>query len=110
MSWLSRLVERQIEKTRLSGGLSGLRGEGKPLPERPADPFVSAADAAGFRIMAEAGALPEEIVLRRRIDARRADLAALTGEAERKAVMAEIADLEMRCAIARETRMRFLKD
>ena len=61
MSWLSRLAERQILKTQLKGGLQGLAGEGKPLPDRPGDAFVSAGDAAAFRIMAEAGALPEEI-------------------------------------------------
>ena len=48
MSWLSRLAERQIQKARLKGELQGLEGEGKPLPERPGDAFVSAGDAAGW--------------------------------------------------------------
>ena len=47
MSWLSRLAERQIQKAKLKGDLQGLAGEGKPLPERPGDAFVSAGDAVG---------------------------------------------------------------
>ena len=52
MSWLSRLAERQIQKARLKGALQGLEGEGKPLPDRPGDAFISSGDAVGFRIMA----------------------------------------------------------
>ena len=89
MSWLSRLAERQIQKARLKGQLQGLKGEGKPLPDRPGDAFISPGDAVGFRIMAEAGVLPEEITLKKQVAAQRAHLATLTDEAERKAAMAE---------------------
>lgn len=109
MSWLSRLAERQIAKARLKGQLQGLAGEGKPLPERPGDAFISPGDAMGFRIMAEAGVLPEEIVLKKQAAAQRAHLADLTDEAERKAAMAKLAQIEMRQAIAEESRRRFLK-
>lgn len=109
MSWLSRLAERQIQKARLKGDLQGLEGEGKPLPDRPGDAFVSPGDAVGFRIMAEAGVLPEEIALKKQVAAQRAHLATLTDEAERKAAMAELARLEMRQAIAEEARRRFLR-
>ncbi len=110
MSWLTRLVERQIEKAKARGALSGLAGEGRPLPDRPGDAFVSAGDAAGFRIMAEAGVLPEEIVLRKEIEAAKSRLAGLTEPAARKAAMAELAELEMRHAIAAEARRRFLSN
>lgn len=109
MSWLSRLAERRIRKARLKGGLQGLAGEGKPLPDRPGDAFVSAGDAIGFRIMAQAGVLPEEITLKKQAAAQRAHLATLTDEAERKAAMAELARLEMLQAIAGESRRRFLR-
>ena len=109
MSWLSRLAERQIQKARLKGQLQGLEGEGKPLPDRPGDAFVSPGDALGFRIMAEAGVLPEEIALKKQVAAQRAHLASLTDEAERKAAMAELAQLEMRQAIAEEARRKFLR-
>lgn len=110
MSWLSRLAERQIQKARLKGDLQDLEGEGKPLPDRPGDAFVSAGDAVGFRIMAQAGVLPEEITLKKQAAAQRAHLATLTDGAERKAAMAELARIEMRQAIAEESRRRFLKD
>ena len=109
MSWLSRLAERQIQKARLKGDLQRLQGEGKPLPDRPGDAFISAGDAVGFRIMAEAGVLPAEITLKKQAAAQRAQLATLTDPAARKAAMAQLADLEMRQAIAEESRRKFLR-
>lgn len=109
MSWLSRLAERQIQKARLKGELQGLEGEGKPLPDRPGDAYVSAGDAVGFRIMAQAGVLPEEITLKKQAAAQRAHLATLTDDVERKAAMAELARLEMLQAIAEESRRKFLR-
>ena len=109
MSWLSRLAERQIQKARLKGQLQGLEGEGKPLPDRPGDAFVSPGDAVGFRIMAQAGVLPEEIELKKQVAAQRELLAGLTDEAARKAAMAELARLEMRQAMAKEARRAFLR-
>jgi hypothetical protein len=109
MSWLSRLAERQIQKARLKGQLQGLEGEGKPLPDRTGDAFVSPGDAVGFRIMAEAGVLPEEIILKKQVIAQREHLATLTDAAARKAAMAKLADLEMRQAIAEESRRTFLR-
>ncbi len=109
MSWLSRLAERQIQKARLKGQLQGLEGEGKPLPDRPGDAFVSAGDAVGFRIMAQAGVLPEEITLKKQAAAQRAHLATLTDAAARKEAMARLAQIEMRQAIAEDSRRKFLR-
>ncbi|MFV2053640.1 DUF1992 domain-containing protein [Aliiroseovarius sp. YM-037] len=107
---IRNLIERQIQKARLEGKLDGLEGEGKPLPHRPEEAFVSTADAAGFRIMAEAGVLPEEITIKKRIAALRAHLKTLTDEPDRKQVMAELAKLETRYGIATEARRKFLKE
>ena len=109
MSWFSKLTERQIAKARVEGKLDHLQGEGKPLPDRPGDAYISPGDAMGFRIMAEAGVLPEEITLKKQAAAQRAHLATLTDEGQRKAAMAELARLEMRQAIAEESRRKFLK-
>lgn len=109
MSWLNKLAERQIAKARAKGALQGLKGEGRPLPDRPGDAFTSAGDAVGFRMMAEAGVLPEEITLKKQAAAQRAHLATLTDPTERKAAMAELAELEMRQAIAEEARRKFLR-
>lgn len=103
-----RLTEQQIRKAEAEGKLKGLAGEGKPLPDRPGDAFVDAGTAVGHRIMAEAGALPEEITLKRALDAARAAWAEATDPAEKKRRMAAIADLELRYSIAREARMKFL--
>jgi hypothetical protein len=110
MSWLSRLAERQIQKARLKGDLQGLKGEGKPLPDRTGDAFVNPGDAVGFRIMAEAGVLPEEIVLKKEAARLRESIAAAPDTAARKALMAELAQVEMRQAMAEEARRKFLRD
>ena len=109
MSWFNPLTERQIARARAKGALQGLKGEGQPLPDRPGDAFVSPGDAMGFRIMAEAGVLPEEILLKKQAAAQRAHLATLTDPAERKAAMAILAQIELRQAIAEEARRKFLR-
>lgn len=110
MSWLSRLAERQMQKARLKGDLQGLAGEGKPLPDRPGDAFTSPGDAIGFRIMAEAGILPEEIVLKKEAARLRETLRHEADPARSRAIMAELAQVEMRQAMAEEARRRFLRD
>ena len=105
----TQLIERQIRKAQLRGQLQTLPGEGKPLPDRTGDALVDPGDAAGFRIMAQAGVLPEEIVLQKRIDALKSRMQAIQGGEARKAAMAELAQLEMRKAIAQEARRRFLR-
>ncbi|MGB8812790.1 MAG: DUF1992 domain-containing protein [Paracoccaceae bacterium] len=109
MSWLSKRAERQMLLARAKGQLSNLEGEGKPLPDHTGDAFVDPGDAVGFRIMAEAGVLPEEIILKKQAIEQRKRLALLSDPAERKAAMAELARLEMRQAIAEEARRKFLK-
>lgn len=109
MSWFNKRAEQAIARARAQGQLTGLQGEGKPLPDHPGDAFISAGDAIGFRIMAEAGVLPEEITLKKRAIALRAHLATLTDATARKAAIAELARIEMRQAMAEEARRAFLK-
>lgn len=108
MTWLTRLIERQIQKARLKGDLENLKGEGEPLPERPGDAFVEPGLAAGYRVMAEAGVVPEEITLKKQIAAQKARMAKVKEPKARKAEMAALADLEMRLAIAEEARRKFI--
>lgn len=110
MSWLDRIVERQIQKARLKGQLQGLKGEGLPLPERPEMALVRPAEAVAYRIMAEAGVLPEEIRLKKKVAAQRSVLAVMTDPVARKVAMARLADLQMRQSIAEDARRRFLRD
>jgi len=106
-SW-HRLTEQQIRKAEAEGKLKGLAGEGKPLPERPNDAYIDPGDAIGHRIMAEAGALPEELKLKSALEAARRACAAAPDPTTKMQSMAEIADLELKYSIAREARQRFL--
>ena len=65
------------------------------------------ADAVGFRMMAEAGALPEEMRLKKEVAEARRELAAAQSETQVKTASAKVADLEMRLAIQEEARRRF---
>lgn len=106
--WFERLAERQMLKALAEGKLKGLKGEGKPLPAHPEAAFVDPGEAVGFRIMAEHGALPEEITLRKELDEAKLAYAAAP-EAQKKAAMARVAELDMKLSIASEARRRFMK-
>ena len=106
---LRSLTERQIQKALAEGKLDKLPGAGKPLPDRPEETVTDAATLAGVRIMAEAGALPEEFALKKQLSELRKAYANLTDPKERKTMMAEMAALEMRLAIAQDARRKFLK-
>ena len=107
--WFEKLAERRMLKARAEGKLSGLAGEGKPLPDRSGEAFLDAGEAVGFRMMAAAGVLPDEIVLKKQVEAVRAELAAETDETARRALMARLSELMMKQAIAEESRRKFLK-
>lgn len=109
MSWLNIMAERQIAKAIEEGQLQGLAGEGAPLPENPHMAFVSPADAAGIRIMAEARALPPEITFRKQAATLRAHLATLTDPSEIKSAQKALADLETQQALAQDARRAFFR-
>ncbi|MCA8892449.1 DUF1992 domain-containing protein [Hyphomonas sp.] len=102
----SSLSERQILKAQAEGQLDNLEGAGKPLPK---EGFTGGSDAVGYRIMAEAGALPREIELRKAVEAEMQALRDAPNEEARKKVMAKLADLQMRLSIEQEARRKFLK-
>ena len=101
------LIEQQILRAEKSGSLSNLEGMGKPLPHRP--PEGDAGLAAGLRIMAEAGVVPEEFTLQKQLDEARAAYRDLTDPDARRAAQKRMADLEMRTNMAREARRRFMR-
>ncbi|PCD77880.1 DUF1992 domain-containing protein [Pseudothioclava arenosa] len=106
---LERMAERRMLKARAEGQLEHLEGEGKPLPDRSGEAHLSAGEAVGFRMMAAAGVLPEEIVLKKQVEEARAQLAAVRGTEGEKAAMARLSELMMKQAIAEEARRKFLK-
>ncbi|AHM04125.1 hypothetical protein roselon_01759 [Roseibacterium elongatum DSM 19469] len=108
-AFFDKLAERQMQKALAEGKLSCLEGEGKPLPDRPEGAFVSAGEAVGYRMMAEHGALPEEIELRRAVEAAKAAYAEAKTDHEKRRAMARIAELQLKCAIATEARKAFMR-
>ena len=108
MTAFDALVERQIRKALAEGQLSGLDGEGRPLPDRSGE-VADLATGVAVRMMAEAGALPEEFRLAKLLAAARRAWQSAGDEAEKRLAMAVIADLEQRHAIAVEARRRFMR-
>lgn len=98
-----KLAEQQIRKAQLEGQFDNLIGAGKPLPAEG----DGSADAVGYRIMAEAGALPEEMRLKKEVARQQDILSATTDPTDRKRQMAILADLQMRLAICEEARRKF---
>ena len=105
---LQSLAEQRISAAVARGELTGLRGEGAPLPDRPGDALVDTGNAVACRMMAEAGSLPEELRLKAQVQAARQAVRDAP-ETERKPAMARLAELEMRYAIAREARQKFMR-
>lgn len=106
---LERLIEQQIAKAIAEGQLSGLDGEGKPLPDRSGEAFGDAAMGIAMRIMAEAGAVPEEFKWKKALDAARATYVDATSGEKKRAAMALIAEMEFRYNLAVEARRAFMK-
>ena len=104
MNW-NTLIESQIFKAKTEGQLDGLKGEGKPLSQRQGGDIVS----AGLGIMAEAGVLPNEIILKKAVHAQQILLRETTDPVARKAEMRKLADLQMRLAIEQEARQKFYR-
>lgn len=105
---LARLAERRMLAALAEGKLSHLEGEGKPLPDHPEEAYIDPLEAIGFRIMHEAGFVPQELELARLLNEAREAWAAAYDPEERKRLMARVAELEMRHNMARETRLNFM--
>lgn len=106
---LQQLTEQQIQAAIARGQLSGLSGEGKPLPDHAARSLGDMATEVAMRIMAEAGALPEEFRIRKALDAARAAYGKAATPEEKRLAMALIADLDLRYNTAVEARRAFMK-
>jgi len=102
-----KLAEWQIQKAKSKGQLEGLKGEGKPLKLGSLE--GDAAEAAGFRMMADAGVLPREMELKKAADALREQIAAAESAELRRVLIAELGQIEMRRAIESEARRKYMK-
>lgn len=104
MTW-NKLAEHQIRKAEAEGQLDDLKGAGKPLKPESGN----SADAAGFRIMAEAGVVPREIALRKKIEALTARLRTEPDEAARRSISRDLADAQLRLDIEQEARRKYMR-
>lgn len=108
MDGLARLAERRMLAAQAEGKLSNLAGEGKRLPDHPEEAYIDPLEAVGFRMMHEAGFVPQELELGRQLAEAKEAYAATYNAEEREALMKRIADLEMRRNVAKETRLNFM--
>ncbi|MDO6725975.1 DUF1992 domain-containing protein [Cognatishimia sp. 1_MG-2023] len=100
----SRMSEYQIRKAEAEGQFDDLKGAGKPLGRADDGDF---SENVGFRIMAEAGALPKEVELKLAEEAQLKVLAGTTDAVARKEEMRKLADVQMRRAIQEEARRKY---
>jgi len=89
------LISAKIRTAESEGAFDDLPGAGKPLP-------VTADSDHLTRVMRENGVVPEFVSLSNEIAELRATLRDTTDRSVRKELMAKIADLEPRLAIARD--------
>lgn len=75
MSW-DQIVESRIQEAITEGVFDGLPGAGQPLTDRPED-SLAGANWVGNKILRDAGALPEWLVVAREIEHETAALAAM---------------------------------
>ena len=105
----ARLAERRMLAARAEGKLSNLAGEGQPLPPHPEEAYLDPLEALGFRIMHEAGFVPQELALGRELDEAKLAWISAYDDETRTRLMGRIAELEMRRNIARETRLQYMR-
>ena len=100
-------TEETREETirRLNAQADSLKARATPEPPE----YGGAAVGYGYRIMAEAGALPEEVGLKAQLDAARVDWQRASDPDDKKRLMGRIADLQMRYEIARDARRKFMR-
>ncbi len=101
-------IERQILKAIAEGKLSGLDGEGQPLPDHSGEAYTDAATQAAVRMMAEAGTLPEEFAIKGLLEKARQSWRDARTEDEKRTAMTRITDLELRYNLAVEARRKFM--
>ncbi len=66
MNILAELAERAIQEAQKRGEFEGLRGQGEPLPPE-SDPFMPETLRMAYKMLKNAGYVPEEIQAQREI-------------------------------------------
>ena len=82
MNILAELAERAIQEAQRRGEFDGLTGQGQPLPDE-SDPFMPETLRMAYKILKNAGYVPEEIQAQREIRSLIECLEAETDEARK---------------------------
>jgi len=92
------LIDAKIKEAEAEGAFDELSGAGKPLPDvgDPQNAYLN-------RVMRENGAVPAFVILSKELEKLRQLLCDTADRTERKRLMAEIAALEPRIALARDS-------
>lgn len=102
---LDKMAEHQIRQAQARGEMDNLKGEGKPLSSDQTS--NASVEGFGYKTMASAGVLPEEIVLKKEIAALMPTIENIADPVKRKATMKRLADLQMRLGIHEEARKKY---
>lgn len=102
---LDKMAEHQIKQAQARGELENLKGEGKPFVS--GETSNASVEGFGYKTMANAGVLPEEIVLKKEIATLLPTIDLIKDPVERKAQMQHLAELQMRLGIHEEARKKY---
>lgn len=89
MLFFERLARERIERAMEEGAFDDLPHAGQRLPFEPGDPVVP-------RSLRESGYTPPVVILNRKLEALRAHLEGERDRTKRRAILAEIAETDMR--------------
>ncbi len=89
MIFFERLARERIERAMEEGAFDALPGMGRPLDFRPGEPAVP-------KSLRESGYTPPVVVLIRKLEQLRTTLAQERDRTRRRAILAEIAETDMR--------------
>jgi len=96
MSWLHSMAEEKIREAIERGDFDRLPGAGKPLPEKDEDAYVPDELRISFKLLKNAGMIPEEMQLRKEMLTLEQLLACCTDAAEKTRISRELTAKRLR--------------
>lgn len=103
MKWYDSIADERIREAQARGDFDRLPGAGKPLPPED-DAGVPDDLKAGFRLLKNAGVLPEEMQVRKEVVTLEDLLAACRDDTERARLDAELSAKKLRYRMLMEER------
>jgi hypothetical protein len=102
---IEKLVEKMIREAMEKGEFDNLRGSGQPLDL--SDYFAAPEDMRiGFKLLKDANIIPEELELRREVEALKDELARCSTEEEKRKLRKTINERLLKYNLLKERNMR----